>query len=220
MSSISLSPGRAVRRPRPKHLLFGFVGAMLLIVLYNNERFLIQPDNPIWAHYRPFRWWLLVHGLAGALALLLGPMQFSDRLRRRYLTVHRIAGRLYVGGVALCAPLGVYIQAIQGPPLFTAAAATDAFLWTTTTGVALAFIRRGDVLHHRQWMVRSFAVALVFLEARVLLWAVPSLERMGVEGVMMAVWASLALCVPLADAVLACEELLRRRSAPPRAAAA
>jgi len=39
----------------------------------------------------------------------------------------------------------------------------------TTTGIALFFILRGNVNLHRQWMTRSFAVAIVFLEVRVIL---------------------------------------------------
>jgi hypothetical protein len=36
-----------------------------------------------------------------------------------------------------------------------------------TTGIALAFILNGKVQQHRQWMTRSFAVAIVFLEVRI-----------------------------------------------------
>jgi len=47
-----------------------------------------------------------------------------------------------------------------------------------TTGIALGFILRGKVLQHRQWMTRSFAVAIVFLEVRVVL-GVTGLEKLG-----------------------------------------
>jgi len=54
------------------------------------------------------------------------------------------------------------------PRSFSLAAAVDAALWMTTTGNAFVFILAGKVQQHRQWMVRSFAVALVFLEVRVI----------------------------------------------------
>jgi uncharacterized membrane protein YozB (DUF420 family) len=38
----------------------------------------------------------------------------------------------------------------------------------TTTGIAFACILNGKVQQHRQWMTRSYAVALVFLEVRVI----------------------------------------------------
>jgi len=66
---------------RPKYLLFGFIALMLAYVIPHDESFLVHPKDPIWQHYEPFKWWLLSYGIAGACALLLGPMQFSDRLR-------------------------------------------------------------------------------------------------------------------------------------------
>jgi uncharacterized membrane protein len=145
---------------------------MLAYVLVHNESFLIHPKDPIWEHYHPFRWWLLPHGLAGACAILLGPLQFSDRLRQRFTKLHRVVGRIYVFAAFVLAPLGTYIQYFEErmgePRSFSIAAGVDAALLMITTGIAFAFIRAGKVQQHRQWMTRSFAVAIVFLEVRVI----------------------------------------------------
>ena len=95
---------------RPKYVLFSCIALMVFYVLWHNEHFLIDAKNPEWDHIHSFRWWLLPHGMAGACALLLAPMQFSDRLRLHYLGLHRIVGRIYVLGVFVSAPLGYYIQ--------------------------------------------------------------------------------------------------------------
>ena len=146
---------------------------MVAYVLRHNEHFLIDPKDPVWQHYQLFKWWLLPHGLAGACVLLLGPMQFSDRLRQRFARLHRVVGRFYIAGVFTAAPLGFYIQHFQertgATRSFSIAAALDATLWMLTTSIALVFILKGKVQQHRQWMTRSFAVALVFLEVRVIL---------------------------------------------------
>jgi len=75
---MSTTPARLQRSSwlRAKYILFGFVGVMLLYGLRHNESFLIHPQDPVWQHYQPFKWWLLPYGIAGACALLLGPMQF------------------------------------------------------------------------------------------------------------------------------------------------
>ena len=86
--------------------LWSFVVLMMGYVLYHNERFLINPADPAWQHYQPFKWWLLPHGLAGACALFLGPMQFSDRLRQRYLRLHKTIGWIYVAGAHDCRAAG------------------------------------------------------------------------------------------------------------------
>ena len=98
-------------RPFPiKYVVFAAVAAMAAYVLYHQEAFLIDPGHPAWHHYEPFKWWLLPHGIAGACALLLAPLQFAEGLRRRYTIVHRTTGTIYVIGCLVLAPLGLYIQ--------------------------------------------------------------------------------------------------------------
>ena len=170
VSSAAL-PLQRVSWLRPKYLLFAFIGLMFAYVLRHNEHFLIDAKDPNWAHIHPFRWYLLPHGIMGACALLLGPLQFSDRLRQRFAKFHRVVGRFYVAGVFIGAPMGLYIQYFEermgGARSFSFAAGTDAALWMLTTAIAIFFILKGKVQQHRQWMTRSFAVAIVFLEVRV-----------------------------------------------------
>src|SRR5712664_4820402 len=196
---------------RPKYILFAVIGVMAAYVLRHNEHFLVDARDPEWPHIQHFKWWLLPHGLMGACALLLGPMQFSDRLRQRFTKFHRVVGRFYVAGVFVAAPLGFYIQYFEerlgGARSFSAAAATDAILWMLTTAIAFAFILNGKVQQHRQWMTRSFAVALVFLEVRVVL-GVTGWERIpGADETV--VWICVGFSIFLADAVLQWQELRR-----------
>jgi uncharacterized membrane protein len=200
---------------RTKYLLFAAIGLMLAYVIPHDESFLVHPKDPLWQHYEPFKWWLLPHGIAGACALLLGPMQFSDRLRARFRRLHRVAGRVYVAGVFVAAPLGFYIQYFQertgDPRSFSIAAAADAALWMITTGIALVFVLKGKVQEHRQWMTRSFAVALVFLEGRVI-GGVTGWEDLGVHASETIVWTCLAFSILSADLVLQWQELGRSPS--------
>jgi uncharacterized membrane protein len=206
---------RPASRLRPKYALFTFVGLMIAYVLFHNESFLVHPNHPVWQHYHPFRWWLLPHGLAGACAILLGPLQFSDRLRQRFTKLHRVVGRIYVGAALVLAPLGAYIQYFQermgGPRSFSIAGLVDAILLVATTAIAFAFILNGKVQQHRQWMTRSFAVALVFVEVRV----VGGLTGWDKNPVIIEtiVWSCLAFSLLCADIVLQVQELLRLRPA-------
>lgn len=223
MSTASL-PAQRASWLRPKYLLFAFIGLMFAYVLRHNESFIINRGNPVWHHYEPFKWWLLPHGLAGACALLLVPMQFSDRLRRRYTKLHRVVGRFYVAGAFIAAPLGFYIQFFQerlgAPRSFSMAAATHGTLWMLTTGIAFAFVLQGKIHQHRQWMTRSFAVGpLVFLSARVILGAT-GLEKLGPGMIEAVVWICLAFSIVLADIVLQWQELTRTRAVPKKAAVA
>ncbi len=201
---------------RPKYLLFAFIGMMMVYVAQHNERFLIDSADPMRAHFAPFKWLLLPHGLAGACALLLAPMQFSDRLRRRFARMHRVVGRIYVASVFfVVGPVGVYIQYFEErmgvPRSFTIATAVDAILLMSTAAIGLAFILKGKVQQHRQWMTRSYAVALVFFEVR-LISGVFRLDDKGNAVAELVVWICVALAIPLADVVLQIQESFRSRA--------
>ena len=189
-------------RLRSKYVVFALIGVMMAYVLYHNERFLVQPANPLWEHFEPFKWWLLPHGLFGASVLLLAPLQFSDRLRRRFTRFHRIVGRIYVVGAFGLAPLGVYLQYFQErmgmPRSFTILALVDAVMLIVTTGIAFLFAYKRKIAQHRQWVTRSYAVALVFIGGRFVL-GVTGWELLSVEIVQAMIWSCLAMSLLLAD---------------------
>jgi hypothetical protein len=193
-----------------KYVVFSMIAVMSLYVLYHNERFLVDPEHPAWQHYESFKWWLLPHGIFGAIMLLLAPFQFSDRIRRRFTRSHRIIGRLYVVGVLVCAPLGAYIQyhqeSIGAPRSFTILGVVDAFMLMGTTAFAFLFAYKRKIALHRQWATRSYSVALVFITGRFVM-GVTGWEALGVEIVQAIIWSCLALSVPLADVALHWREL-------------
>jgi uncharacterized membrane protein len=203
---------------RPKYLLFAFIGCMYAYVLWHNESFLINRADPEWLHIAPFKWFLLPHGLAAGCALFLGPFQFSERLRRRFAKLHRVMGRFYVGGCLVGAPIGIYIQNFNTVHLYhndpvqfslTIASVFQAGIWMFCTLMALAFILQRKVQLHRQWMTRSFACAIIFLEVRF----IQGVFNLDFKYIEIIVWSCVAAAVPLADLVLHIQETLRTRAA-------
>lgn len=195
-------PGASSRQwSRPKQIVFAAIGAITLYVLYHNERFLIEPENPVWRHYAQIAFWLVPHAVAGTCALLLAPLQFSERLRKRYTKSHRVIGRIYVVGALILAPLGAYGQyyaeGLGEPREFTVLATVDAAMLMSTTLVAYLFAIRRRITLHRQWMTRSYAVALVFFEGR-LLGGLLGIDD-NLNATMAAIWACLALSMVFAE---------------------
>jgi len=158
---------------RIKYLVFAVIAAMAAYVLYHNERFLLDSAHPAWKHYDPYKWWLLSHGIAGACALVLAPLQFAEGLRRRYTALHRTMGTIYVIGVFILGPIGLYIQYLdeaQGAARsFTIETVIQSSTLMITTAFGLYFALKRQFTYHRQWMIRSYAVALTFLEIRLIL---------------------------------------------------
>jgi uncharacterized membrane protein len=209
--------------PRPKYVLFAIIGLMMLIVL-NRDRVLVNPQAPIWEHYRYFKWWLLPHGVTGALALFLGPLQFSDRLRQRLLPWHRVIGRIYVCGVAVAVPVGIYIEYIKyihaiAPLRLLVSTSAFGFLFVSTTSMGFLMVKRRNIQAHKKWMTRSYAVSLIFLEvrcvdqipwlSRILDWPSSMLESHSISDG----WMYIVFSVLAAELVLRCEKVLKKRSA-------
>jgi uncharacterized membrane protein len=206
-------------RFQSKYIVFGFILLMMAYVLNHNERFLIDSSSPKWNHYASFKWWLLPHAITSACALFLGPIQFSDRVRRRYAKLHRIAGRIYVAGVLLGSPIGAYIQYHFDEQLgmsrsMSIATFVEAVLWMLTTMIGLAFAMKGKIQQHRQWMTRSYAVGIVFLEVRVVFglagWHSFALAEM-------VLWSCLTLSLLFADIAIHWRDLLAMSSATAKA---
>ena len=190
MATVPVSRARS-RSSQIKHVFFVIYGLMTLFVLYRYEMPFLDSQSPIWQHFAKVKWWLLPHGVLGAIALFIAPLQFSNRLRQRHLRLHRILGRIYVAGVAVSAPVAIHVAIVQGPPMLVMAAITQSTGWILTTAIALYCIRTGNVQQHRQWMIRSYPFAMVFIFVRTII-AIPAIARLGGLGVVSTVWTCIA----------------------------
>jgi uncharacterized membrane protein len=119
--------------------------------------------------YGEHRFVTYVHVVLGGLFLLVAPLQFSGRLRRRSPSVHRWNGRVLVGVAVTLAVSGLFFGAFV--PLAGAAERVVVLVFTTVLIVALVAavvsIRRGAVRSHRAWMIRAFAVMIGIATIRV-----------------------------------------------------
>jgi len=70
---------------------------------------------------------------------------------------------------------------------FQMAVFTQAFLWMTTTAVAFYCIRRRNFREHRHWMIRSYAITLIFVTNRALD-AIPGMSDLDTDASPNLVW--------------------------------
>lgn len=157
--------------------------------------------------YAGIGWSMVLHGVSGALALFIAPFQFSSRLRQRHIRVHRFMGRVYVFCVAVAAPLSIPVAVILGPSVLVMAATTQALGWIVTTATALFCVRTGRIQQHREWMMRSYPFAVVFIVVRAIL-AIPAIERMGEVGFVSVVWSVIATACFLPSFLIAWNDVL------------
>jgi uncharacterized membrane protein len=112
-----------------------------------------------------------LHIFASVAALALGPLQFSTGLRSRRPRLHRLMGRAYLGvGVLLGGASGLYVaQFAFGGAATRLAFTLLALAWLFTGWSAYAAIRRGEVVAHRAWMLRNFALTFAAVMLRLYL---------------------------------------------------
>ena len=119
-------------------------------------------------------------------------------------------GRLYVVGALVLAPLGAYIQYYQertgAPRSFTILAGVDAAMLMGVTLLAFLFAYKRKIALHRQWAIRSYSVALVFITGRFVM-GVTGWETLGVEIVQAIIWSCLALSMVFADIAIHWKEI-------------
>ena len=128
--------------------------------MMRSRRF-FDPSSPTTQHNKPALGYLFVHGSFGALAMLLGVLQLSNRLRARYLKVHRALAYAYVVSVFVAAPFAIPVALKIDSLSLIAASAVQAFGWMATTAIALYCVRNGNIVQHRRWMIPSYFFAIV-----------------------------------------------------------
>jgi uncharacterized membrane protein len=141
--------------------------AVTIFATYEKNARVLDPMSPIARHYAPATWFLPVHAVFGILAMGLAAFQFSNRLRARYLRMHRILGYAYVTSVFISAPFAVVV-AFKIPKPFSVIAANcmQSLGWIVCTSIALYCVRSGNIALHRRWMIRSYPFAMVFTVGR------------------------------------------------------
>lgn len=107
------------------------------------------------------------HIILGGLALLIGWTQFSPRLRRTCLSLHRNLGKIYVAAALLggLAGIGIGTQATGG---WSAALGFMSLgvVWVYTTFTAYRHIRARRVAAHQKMMIYSYAACFAAVTLR------------------------------------------------------
>ena len=111
-----------------------------------------------------------LHLAGGIVALVLGAFQVNSRLRSRFLSIHRWSGRVYVFAAVVGGVAGFTLALHSFGGLVTHFGfGLMAICWVVATLNAYRHIRRGDLIAHRAWMLRSYALTLAAVTLRIYL---------------------------------------------------
>lgn len=160
-----LNAGRA-SPDRAKLLFIVVIAALAVPAVWADEAFWFQPGHPHWDHIRPFLGLLTVHIVGGVAALAVGALQFSSRLRRTRPDIHRAVGKVYLAATAVGGPAALAMQIRNESGAFQWAAYAHSVTWMVATAMAFWSIRLRDFENHRLWMMRSYAMCVLFITLR------------------------------------------------------
>ncbi len=111
--------------------------------------------------------WVVMHMVGGTFTLLLGPAQFWSFIRNRFVKFHRVAGKIYMLGIALIGLSAGRLSLIST----CVPCRVSLFLLTVFAVVSTFFawkaIKTRNIKIHRQMMVRSYICVLAFVLVRV-----------------------------------------------------
>ena len=198
-----------------KWALFAVMAALAIAAIQADERFLFDRTDHEWKHIAAFKWWLLPHGLAGVTALVLGPFQFSERIRKGNPALHRLMGRIYLSAVAIASLLSIYITLRFEPHGFHVEIWAQGGGWFLCAALAYIYARKRNFVLHRQWVARSYGFTFIFIMARV-----PDAFHVhwpnGTEFIEF-LWMLVFLALIVPDLILQSNELFKRRASGARA---
>lgn len=152
------------------------VAAFSLLLIYNTIPYFSFSKNFDFIEERSFLFQnnlyntsFYIHIAAGALCIGTALIQFSRYILKKSKAIHRISGKIYVFVVLfLGAPTGLYMSFFaKGSFWERALFMFMAGWWFITTLYGLSTIHKRNVVAHKIWMIRSYAMAMTAVTFRV-----------------------------------------------------
>lgn len=108
------------------------------------------------------------HITLGGLALLIGWLQFSEKIRRYNMSIHRKIGIAYVLSVLISGICGLYIGIhASGGMISKTGFIALAVIWLTTTLLGFRAAKDGKIDKHEVYMIYSYAACFAAVTLRI-----------------------------------------------------
>ena len=136
-------------------IYFFFENVSVYLIGYKSKTYI---NNPFWVG---------LHLIGGTLALFFGPIQFSKWLRSKYLSFHRLAGKIYIIGAFIAGLSALRLSLISTCRPCRVSLFILAAIVITTTFSAWWSVKNKNIAAHKNFMVRSYICILSFVAVRI-----------------------------------------------------
>lgn len=159
-----------------KKILWILIGlSAILIGLYPLSYFLLDEKfgllntktdalllNALW------RLGFYTHIIMGGIALAIGWVQFSKRIRTRNLKLHKTTGTVYLFAVLLSGTAGIGIGFFATGGLIPVLGFVSlGIIWLYTTVMAYIHVKNGAIISHQKFMIYSYAACFGAVTLRI-----------------------------------------------------
>ncbi|REK75605.1 DUF2306 domain-containing protein [Paenibacillus paeoniae] len=153
---------------------------------------------PLWLNV------MYIHVAFACLAMASGLINFSGRVLEKHRRFHRINGYLYIVSVLIVVITSGYMAPYAtGGKISSMGFNLLNIIWPAITLTALIYIRKKQMIKHRNWMIRSYA----FCFTNMLIHLIASLFHRGFgfqypDSYTIGVYGSIALLLIIPEAVI------------------
>ena len=117
-----------------------------------------------------WRIFFMLHVSFGGLSLLIGWIQFIQKVRLQKPSIHRIVGFVYILSVLISAISGIYIGIYANFGIISSLGFISlGIVWLLTTILAFIEIKKGNINAHQKWMIFSYAACFSAVTLRIYL---------------------------------------------------
>lgn len=111
-----------------------------------------------------------LHIIPGTIYLGLAPLQFITSIRKKWIYIHRTIGRI-ISVLAIIVGVTAFFMAVVFPfsgmlESISVGVFATFFLFAIVKGVVK--IRAKNIVQHREWMLRAFALGLAIATSRII----------------------------------------------------
>ena len=161
-------------------LLWIIVVFVTWLFMHGADHFLALTPEAL-GKYVKLKWILITHITTGGGALVLGLIQFWEKLRMYSWKLHRILGMLYLLAVLASSSSAVilaFTTAYKVNWAYAFSLQVWVSIWISATFIAYYAALKKRFKLHKQWMTRSYIVTLAFVMSGLAL-KLPIVQKLG-----------------------------------------
>ena len=154
-----MSAAKLIKRISFNLLRILTIGVSLYALTFLLTDFLGNPNFKAKIAKMPVLW--TFHLVGGAIGLSVSTFSISEHFRKKNLALHKVLGKMYVISI-LIAAIGGFVLAFDSDGKLVSAFGFGllAVIWFYATLKAFLEVKKGNIVSHKIWMYRSFALTL------------------------------------------------------------